>query len=250
MPRKPGQPKQGEIVIAKITDINPNSAVAQLVEYSSEGLIHVSEIARGWVRNIREYLKPGQLVVALVLTTEPLTLSIKRVSQDQEAARIKEFRLEQRAEKILELIGKSLGKSLDEAYREIGFQLIERYGSLQAALKIASTKPALLDLPEEWKNAFVEIAKKSVEKREIEISAQLHLWTTSPQGINIIKDILTTAQASGIEVRYIAAPNYLLKWRTTDPKRGEKMFTEKLKQLVKAATAAGMDASYEIIKRG
>ena len=58
--RKSGIPRRWEIVICQITKINPNSAFAKLVEYDKTGMIHVSEVASGWVRDIREFLRENQ----------------------------------------------------------------------------------------------------------------------------------------------------------------------------------------------
>ena len=47
-----------------------------------------------------------------------------------------------------------------------------------------------------------------------------------------------------IDVTYISAPEYLMKYKTKDPKKGMKEFEEKLKTIVSEAE----EASYNIIE--
>ena len=85
MVRKRGLPTNGEIVICRITRINPNSAFATLEEYEKEGMIHISEISRGWVRDIRKHLKVGQTIIGKVINVDRrgIGLSIKRIDLKQ-----------------------------------------------------------------------------------------------------------------------------------------------------------------------
>ncbi len=247
MPRRRGPPSPGELVICRITKINPNSVFAELVEYKTEGMIHISEVASGWVRDIRRFVKPDQEVVAVVLKSEPLTLSMKRVNPNQKASKTKEYNLEKRAEKMLEMTAQKVGKTLEQGYSEIGFMLQERFGSMYEAYKTALTNPEKVQkyLPAEWFPAFKEIAEKSIEQKEFEFRANLTLKSHAPDGINAIKDVLRKAEKSKLEVRYIAAPKYLVKYKTKDPKKGSKEFVEKLDKLV---AEKGLEAKYEIIE--
>lgn len=247
MPRRRGPPAQGELVIGRIVRINPNSAFAELTEYGVEGMIHISEIAPGWVRDIRHFIKPNQEIVAVVMRTEPLTLSIKRVNAKQKAAKIKEYNLEKRAEKMLEMTAQKLGKSLAQAYEEIGFILQERFGSMYEAYKAILTSPEKVQkiLKPDWFEAVKEIAEKSIEQKEFEFKAKLTLRSLAPDGINIIKEVLKKAEKAKLVVRYIAAPNYLIKYRTKDPKKGSREFTDKLDKIV---AEKDVQAEYKIVE--
>ena len=94
MVRKRGIPQQGELVICKIDKLSPNSATAILIEYNIEGMIHISEVFSGWVRDIRNHIKSGQQVVAKVTRVDEerkfISLSLKRVDNKQEKDKIKE----------------------------------------------------------------------------------------------------------------------------------------------------------------
>ena len=60
-------PEEGELVVVKIMEVNPHSVFAKLLEYNKDGLIHISEISRTWVRNIKKHVRVGEVKVAQVL---------------------------------------------------------------------------------------------------------------------------------------------------------------------------------------
>ena len=127
--RKPGNPSYGELVICKITKIHPNSAFAELIEYEKNGMIHVSEVALKWVRDIREFLKENQYIVCRVMKVEGdnIFLSVKRVRREDSERKLNEFKRENKTEKMLELAGKNMGKNLEQVYDEVGHRLQEEF---------------------------------------------------------------------------------------------------------------------------
>ena len=60
-------PDEGEIVVVTVTKIGDHGAYVGLDEYNSiQGFLHISEIAPGWVRNVRKYVTEGEKKVVLV----------------------------------------------------------------------------------------------------------------------------------------------------------------------------------------
>ena len=54
-------PDEGEIVVVTVTKIGDHGAYVGLDEYNSiQGFLHISEIAPGWVRNVRKYVTEGK----------------------------------------------------------------------------------------------------------------------------------------------------------------------------------------------
>ncbi|MDK2914747.1 MAG: translation initiation factor 2 subunit 1 [Thermococcaceae archaeon] len=94
MPRKAKEyPEEGEFVVATVKNIHPYGAFLKLDEYpGKEGFMHISEVAPTWVKNIRDYLKEGQKIVAKVIRVDPskghIDLSLKRVNQQQRKAKL------------------------------------------------------------------------------------------------------------------------------------------------------------------
>ncbi|MCD6381620.1 MAG: S1 RNA-binding domain-containing protein, partial [Candidatus Aenigmarchaeota archaeon] len=59
-------PSKGELVVCRITRVNPHSAFAYIEDYDREGMIHISEVASGWIKDIKNHLKVGQIAVTKV----------------------------------------------------------------------------------------------------------------------------------------------------------------------------------------
>lgn len=199
-------------------------------------MIHISEVSSGWIRDIRQFVKTGQTGVAKVIRLEGnhISLSLKRVDKKQENNKIKDYRLNQRAEKMLQLAADALKKSLDKAYEEVGFSLQENFGSLYEGFRVALSNPQLLKdrgVPEAWIEQLRAVAEKTIIQKEFEFKAKLHVKTYKEQGISIIKSLLSAAEQSGLHVQYIAAPEYLVKYKSMNAKKGEKEFIEKLENI-------------------
>jgi len=241
MVKKRGNPERGELVVVKITKINPHSVFAKIEEYNRKGMIHISEVNRGWVKDIRKFVKMDQQRVAKVVRLDDVFgLSLKRVDKRQENERLKEYRLSSRAEKMLELVAKELGKSLDQAYEEVGYLLQENFGSLYRGFVVALTNTKQLKdrgVPEAWIEPLRQMAEKNIEQKEFEFRATLSITSYSPTGVKIIKKILAGAEKMGFAVHYVSAPEYLVKYKTKHAKKGQREFEEKLDQLEKTKEA-------------
>ena len=63
-----GWPDPGELVVGKVDEIADFGVFVTLSEYEDKrGLVHVSEVASGWIKNVRDHVSTGQTVVAKVL---------------------------------------------------------------------------------------------------------------------------------------------------------------------------------------
>lgn len=249
--KKRGLPSVGELVVCKISRVNPNSAFAILDEYDKcEGMIHISEISSGWVNDIRKFVKTGDGIIAKVMSVDDsghVSLSLKRVDAKQKNDKMREFNLNNKAEKMLDIAAKSMKKTLAQAYTEVGYSLQENFPSLYDAFKKAMENPKMLidrGIPEKWVQAIKEVADKNIEQKEFEFKAILTLRSNKPDGIKNIKNVLSKAKESGLSVNYIAAPNYMVKFKTMQAKKGEKEFAEKLKKIT--ALDKTVDADYTI----
>ncbi len=243
---KKGLPRPGELVIAEVVSINPNSVIVKLKEYDAEGLIHISEVSSGWIKDIRRFVKTGQEIVAKVMRShDGVSLSMKRVSSQEGSGKIKNYRLELRAEKLIELAGQSLGLSTEQTYEEIGELILEKFGSFYEVFKLGVNKPHHLKkhIPDKWIDIITDLAKKNIAKKAFELRARLFVSSTKPDGINEIKELLKKAEKSGLGITYISAPEYLIKYPTKDPKKGLKELEDKLDKVVSEAEFA----KYEII---
>lgn len=255
--KKKGLPQINELVLVTVKRVTPFAAWCSLDEYESvEGMIHISEVAGKWVYDIRNFVKEGKQYVAKVLKVDrekkQVNLSLKRVSSSEKRSKMNEFRREVKAEKMLEKVGKEMGKSLEETYEEIGKVLKENFGDLFSAFESVKESPEVLDeLPVEkgWKDALKSIAEKSMKQKEVTLKADLELRSYAPDGIEKIKKVLTSLQnKTGGKVSYIAASKYRLTLITKDPKAKEKEILEALELISKNAKKEGLEYSYKLLR--
>lgn len=255
--RKPNEfPSRGEKIIGTVKRLNPYSAFVALDEYEGiEGMIHISEAARKWVRDIREVVKEGQKVVALVMRVEPerghIALSLKRLGKRDHEEKMKEFKREQKAEKMLEMVGKELGFNLDKAYDEIGFPLHELFGEMFKGFQTAQTSPDILvkkGMPENYVKTLKSVAEKVMELKEVEIKGMLELRSYAPDGVEQIKRILSEASKKSIEIKYISAPKYMVSIKSKDIKAAERKLEAAAGEIIKSIETASGEGSFEKIR--
>ena len=110
--KKQGLPEIGEIVICTVKRVLPDSVFVELDEYDKEAMIHISEVAPGRIRNIRDFVKENKKVVCKILNINKekgyVDLSLRRVNQAQKIHKNNEYKQEQKAEKILQYLSKKL----------------------------------------------------------------------------------------------------------------------------------------------
>ena len=204
-----------------VTKVFAHGAFAKLDEYKDkDGFIHISEVASTWIKNIRDFVKEGQKVVAKVLNVDVakghIDLSIRRVSEAQRKNKIQEWKRSQKSDKLLEIASKEVKKTLNQAYKEVGFPLEEKYGEIYTGLEelTISGKPALkgLGIPEEWVKPLIKVSNENIVLPTVNITGYLDLRSTLPNGVDVIKEALLHARDESygegikVETKYIKAP--------------------------------------------
>jgi translation initiation factor 2 subunit 1 len=233
-------PVEGELVVCSVAEVKDFAAFVNLDEYDGrQGLIPIAEVARGWIKYIRDYIREGQKVVCKVLHVDAnrghIDLSLKDVNEHQRREKIQDWKNEQKAHKWIEFASAESQveiKQFEEA-------MYKDYGSLYAAFEdIAINRDATLSkfsLPKEAIDALAKVALENVKIPKVTVSAVLELTTTKPDGVNIIRRALRSAEpkvdGAEIELLYLGAPHYRVKVVAPDYKMAEKA-------LEKAAEAA------------
>lgn len=209
-------PKKYDVVICRITRINPHSVYADLVEYPGlHGMVHVSEVANRWIRDIREFVKEKQFVTCKVMGMDEqgISLSIKRVSREENTQKMNEFKRETKAQRLLEIASKNIGKTLDDAAKEVGDKLIEEFGTLTKTFELASRNPGLLKskgVPENWAKAITDTADKNRADKTFEVRAEMDIKFFDSDGVEKVRAVLSEIEKKGFGVRYVSAPKYVI----------------------------------------
>jgi len=219
MSRDRGFPEFGELVVCSVFNVKNFGAMVTLDEYEDrEGFIHIRDVATGWIKYIKDYVREGQKVVCKVIGTDPskghIDLSLKSVNEHQKREKIQQWKNEKKAEKLVEIISERMGISIDEAYDEFGNQMLEEFETLYNAFESAVADPDafLEDFEGVWVEAFLEVAKENVTPPFVQIDGVLEMASGAPNGVDLIKKALNAglkaAEDEKVEITCIGSPRY------------------------------------------
>ena len=62
--KKTGFPDEGDLVKCTITSVQSHSVFVRIEEYGTNGMIHISEVAPGRIRNMRDFVVEGKSVTS------------------------------------------------------------------------------------------------------------------------------------------------------------------------------------------
>ncbi len=247
--KKKGFPEVSELVMCNVKKILPHSIFVEIEEYGKEGMIHISEIAPGRIRNLRDYVKEGKKIVCKVLNIHRekghIDLSLRRVNQSQKIRKNEEYKQEQRAEKILENVAKELKTSIGDVYLKAGNRIIEEYGALTPCFyDVVKGKVNLKDLGADAKveKVLTERIKEKIQPPSVSVISKIILRSSSPEGVEDIKKVLKSMKAENVSLSYLGAPNYRLAITSSDYKEAE----SKLKILTESSTKLAKKCGVEI----
>lgn len=241
-------PDEGDLIVGTVYKVLNYGAFAKLEEYEGkEAFIHISEVSSGWVKNIRDHVRENQKIVARVLRVNPkkghVDASLKRIREDQRTKKIQQWKIEQKAEKFLELVAKSLDKDLDTAYDEVGYELMDIFGDLYGAFETASDEgeQSLIDegISEDWAKAITEVAVKNITPPEIHITGYVDIENYESNGVEIIKEALLAAEGKDIAVQCVGAPRYRITVTSDDYIKAEKQLKKAAEKAIAIVEKAG-----------
>lgn len=231
--KKQGFPEEGDLVLCTVTSVQFHSIFVDLDEYGKGGMIHISEVSPGRIRNIRDFVKEGKKIVCKVLRINEekgyIDLSLRRVNESEKRRKIDEIKKEQNAEKILEIAAKKIGINVEDLYREVSQKIINNYSSLHEFFEEVIKNEKLLEslgLDKKRLNVLDETIKLRLKPVSVEITGKLKISTYSPDGIEIIKDSLKKAEDIGkdkIKINYLGSGLYRFMVKASDYKEAEKI---------------------------
>lgn len=231
-------PDKGELVIGTVIKAKGFGAFIQLEEYpDKEGFIHIKEVSSGWVKNIRNYTREKQRVVCQVLDIDPsknhIDLSLKRVNDHQKREKIQQWKNEQKAKKLLEMVAERIGTPPEKFYDKVAADLTKKYGSLFRAFEEAVTDPDVLKedgFKGTWIPAFIETAEENIAIPYVKVKGFVNLFSPDKEGIKHIIGALKAAEkrqdSIEVTVKYNSAPLYCIEVQAPEYKIAEKELKE------------------------
>jgi translation initiation factor 2 subunit 1 len=216
--QKQGLPEESDIVLCTVTKIHFHSVFARLNEYGHlSGMIHISEISPGRIRNLNDYVKEGKVIVCKVLRVNiernQIDLSLRRVSEHQRRAKINQIKQETIAEKIIEYVAKKHKKDTKTLYDSISKKVFDDYDSLYDLFEDYVADEAKLEdyLPKSLVKDMDEIIRQRIKEPEVCIKGEMIIKSYAPNGVDDIKSALNSAikiDKESITIIYLGAGRY------------------------------------------
>ena len=190
--------EQGDVVLCTVDRIIGTNVFVKIqnpgAQNETEGTIITSEIAPGRIRNLRDYVVPKKKIVCKVLRISGkgnIELSLRRVTQKEKKEVLEQWNLEKSYESILKSILKEKSQKIIEE--------IKSEDSLYNCIESAKLNSKNLE-----KIAGKEDARKILEiinsqkQKIIFAKKEITLTTTQPNGLELIKKILTSGEKNHI----------------------------------------------------
>lgn len=214
--KKTGLPEDSELVLCTVKNVLPNSVFVTLDEYGIDGLIHISEVSPGRIRNIRDFVKEGKKVVCKVLRVYAekgqVDVSLRRVNEGQRRNKVMDLKQEEKAEKILEYVAKSMKKDPLKFYHEVTPNIFKKYDGLHnffIDLVNGETKMEEYGLDKAIAHELDSVIKQRLKPVEVSIKGHLMLTSHSPEGVDVIKGAVKKAMINdNVEIKYLGAGRY------------------------------------------
>lgn len=228
--KKKGFPEQDELVYCIVTSVQSHSVFVKLEEYGLSGMIHISEISPGRIRNIRDFVVENKPIVCKVVGVNQerghIDLSLRRVTESQRRAKVNDIKQEQKAEKIVELVAKQLNVPVAQLYAQISEKISEKFRSLfETFMAMAKEEASIFDfgLPKEVADALNGAVIQRIKPPIVEIKGKLTLASYAPDGVSFVKDALKLAEKEGAQVSYLGGGTYLVRVTAENYKSAEQV---------------------------
>ena len=258
-----GWPDPGDLVVGTVDEITDFGVFVDLDEYEDKrGLVHISEVASGWIKNVRDHVRTGQTTVCKVLDvnegSQQVDLSIKDVNDHQRKEKIQEWKNEQKADKWMTL---ALGEDAsDEQFGAIANELLAEFGSLYEGFETAAIhgEEALedTDLNAAEVDAIVETARENVSVPYVTITGYVDLRSFGADGVDTVRGALEAAEGNGdlaeeveLDVAYVGAPEYRIQVKAPDYKLAEAELKRSAERAERYITEHGGTADFHRERR-
>tara|TARA_Y100000034_G_C6893729_1_gene411621 strand:+ start:18 stop:791 length:774 start_codon:yes stop_codon:yes gene_type:complete len=249
--KKKGFPEVNSVVMCNVKKVLPHCVFVGLEEYGKEGMVHISEVSPGRIRNIRDYVVEGKKVVCKILRINRerghIDLSLRRVNLSQKKKKVDEYKQEMKAEKLLENVGREFKFKLDQMYKEVGYKILDKYDSLTDAFQeVVSGKLELsnLGIKENIAKKIEALVKEKMKPPIVSVKGVFKISTKESNGIEIIKKVLNNLLSKGLNVAYLSAPKYKISLEDKDYKKAESKLKDAIDSSLQLAKKLKADAEF------
>lgn len=248
---KEGYPETNDIVYCTVTKIYGNTVFVFVDEFEKEGVLTISEIAPGRIRNLRDYVVEDKKIVCKVLRVDPnqkrIDVSLRRVSIPAMKKKLDEIKKEEYSERVYEEVSKEFGMTKDELFEKTYEPIFEQYETVFEALYDIMLNndniEMFTNLTKEQQQTFLNYINERIKPEEVVLKKKFKLSSTGKEGVEDVKSAIKTAvdilNYDKINVFYTAAGEFGITITHEDMKSADKLyskFRQSLEQTAKKNT--------------
>ncbi len=238
----------GNIYVCRVKKLLQHGIIVEISDSNKEGFIHISELSKRWVRDVKNVAKEGDRVVCKVLKIGPqsIELSAKRITDNEKKQALKEWSIENRIEKLFE---KRLGSAAQSQLSKIKENYSTLYDFYSAVVRNGESALSGLKLNKETTEDVLDFVEKT--KRKITIKTDLTIQNFGESGVDGIKKLLGEkyTKKEYYTIKYIKAPQYLLVVNADDTKKTISENKKILDKLEENSKELGIKFAYKELKR-
>lgn len=220
----PRYPEVGDLVVASVKRVVDYGAYVKLDEYEGvEGLIHISEIASTYVKNIRVHVREGQKLVLKVLRVSSqraqVDLSLRRVTGREKSEKMLEWKKVKKADSIIKGAAEKL-KAAEDDVSKVKSIIYEKFDNPFDAFEEATDEGEeifiKLGISEEWAKTLTEVARSKIRLEKAKVTGTVELTCTKTEGVEAIRQALRGAKkvkksrGTTIKIYTVGSPRYRL----------------------------------------
>lgn len=213
--RKTGFPDDNELVFGEVTNIQHNSVFVDIEEYGRTGLIHISEISSGRIKDIKNYVTEGDRIIAKVIQIDRekghVDLSLRRVTELQKKNKRDQRKQEQKAESLIDDLADELGQYPQKIYQDIKLATDIEYLH-EAFNHVVEDNVSLAEqgFPDAYADPLERIVRDKITRETVRVGGEIDIETYASDGLHVIKDALNDAESKhdSVEINYLGAGKY------------------------------------------
>ncbi len=241
-----GLPLRNELVVATVREVMGHGAYVSLDEYGdTRAYVHISELSRTWVKNIRVHVREGQRIVAKVLRIDPskrqIDLSIKRVPEQMKKLKLLEAKRGQTAATLFKMIVDKMPEADRKNADDIIDILETHHELLYYGLEFASTATlkdiTSLGIEENWAKAIRKITSENIVAATVEIKGTVEISIPGGDGVVHLREALVAGtdnvreKNSSVIIYTEGSPRYALEVQSEDYKIAERTLENALERI-------------------
>lgn len=252
--KRSGFPEESDLVMCTVNNIQHNSIFVNIHEYDRQGMITISEVAPGRIRNIRDYVVEGKVVVCKVLYVNKergyIDLSLRRVSEGQRREKNDSLKQELKAEKIIEMAAHALKMDVKVLYDKIASAFLDSYFYVYQAFDdfLAGTISLSDFFDKNVAENLEKIIREKIKPKEILIAGDITINSWEENGVEDIKTALTSAIKDNITISYMGGGRYRILTKGIDYKVVEKLLKDASDSITAYMKKRKANVEYERVK--